>query len=470
MKMYIAGEWVDGSKKVSVINPYDGTEVDAVPRGSTTDVDAAVASAVRGAEVMADMPAHKRYAILMKVVDLMQERFEDLARTITLEEGKVISESRVEVNRAIQTMLGSAEEGKRIHGETVPLDAAPSWTGQFGFTMRVPCGVVAAITPFNFPLNLVAHKVGPALAAGNSIVIKPASDTPLSSLKLVEILLEAGIPPEAVQCVTGPGGEIGDALSSDPRVRKISFTGSKEIGEHICRTAGLKKVTMELGSNSPMIVMPDADIEKVVKATVATGYVNAGQSCISTQRILADGKVYGDFIDALKDNVEAITVGDPIREDIGMGPLVRESDAIRVGEWVDQAVAGGARVVTGGEREGSIYAPTVLADVKPEMRVSCDELFGPAVAITRVSDIDEAIELANDTEYGLSAGIFTQDIDLAMKFAQKVQSGNLNINWGAQWRADLMPYGGLKFSGMGKEGPRYAIEEMTELKMVIFHL
>ncbi len=470
MKMYIAGEWVDGSKKVSVINPYDGSEVDAVPRGSTTDVDAAVASAVRGAEVMADMPAHKRYAILMKVVDLMQERFEDLARTITLEEGKVISESRVEVNRAIQTMLGSAEEGKRIHGETVPLDAAPSWTGQFGFTMRVPCGVVAAITPFNFPLNLVAHKVGPALAAGNSIVIKPASDTPLSSLKLVEILLEAGIPPEAVQCVTGPGGEIGDALSSDPRVRKISFTGSKEIGEHICRTAGLKKVTMELGSNSPMIVMPDADVEKVVKATVATGYVNAGQSCISTQRILADGKVYGDFIDALKDNVEAITVGDPIREDIGMGPLVRESDAIRVGEWVDQAVAGGARVVTGGEREGSIYAPTVLADVKPEMRVSCDELFGPAVAITRVSDIDEAIELANDTEYGLSAGIFTQDIDLAMKFAQKVQSGNLNINWGSQWRADLMPYGGLKFSGMGKEGPRYAIEEMTELKMVIFHL
>ncbi len=470
MKMYIAGEWVDGSKKVSVINPYDGTEVDAVPRGSTTDVDAAVASAVRGAEVMADMPAHKRYAILMKVVDLMQERFEDLARTITLEEGKVISESRVEVNRAIQTMLGSAEEGKRIHGETVPLDAAPSWTGQFGFTMRVPCGVVAAITPFNFPLNLVAHKVGPALAAGNSIVIKPASDTPLSSLKLVEILLEAGIPPEAVQCVTGPGGEIGDALSSDPRVRKISFTGSKEIGEHICRTAGLKKVTMELGSNSPMIVMPDADVEKVVKATVATGYVNAGQSCISTQRILADGKVYGDFIDALKDNVEAITVGDPIREDIGMGPLVREADAIRVGEWVDQAVAGGARVVTGGEREGSIYAPTVLADVKPEMRVSCDELFGPAVAITRVSDIDEAIELANDTEYGLSAGIFTQDIDLAMKFAQKVQSGNLNINWGSQWRADLMPYGGLKFSGMGKEGPRYAIEEMTELKMVIFHL
>ena len=470
MRMYIAGEWVDRSEKVSVMNPYDGSEVDTVPKGSTADVDAAIASAVRGTEVMATMPAHKRYEILMKAVGLMQDRFEDLARTITLEEGKVIAESRVEVNRAIQTMIESAEEGKRIHGETVPLDAAPSWTGQFGFTLRVPCGVVAAITPFNFPLNLVVHKVGPALAAGNSIVIKPASDTPLSSLKLVEVLLEAGIPPEAVQCVTGPGGEIGDALCSDPRVRKISFTGSKEIGEHICRTAGIKKVTMELGSNSPMIVMPDADVEKVVKATVATGYVNAGQSCISTQRILADGEIYGDFIDALKDDVEAITVGDPISEGVGMGPLVRESDAIRVGEWVDQAVAGGARIVTGGERKGSIYAPTVLADVKPEMRVSYDELFGPAVAVTRVSDIDEAIDLANDTEYGLSAGIFTQNVDWAMKFAQKVQSGNLNINWGAQWRADLMPYGGLKFSGMGKEGPRYAIEEMTELKMVIFHL
>jgi glyceraldehyde-3-phosphate dehydrogenase (NADP+) len=329
--------------------------------------------------------------------------------------------------------------------------------------------VVVAISPFNFPLNLVAHKVGPALAAGNAVIMKPATDTPLSALKLAEILLEAGFPPEAVQCLTGSGSEVGDALCRDSRVRKITFTGSQQVGEHICHIAGIKKVTMELGSNSPLIVMDDADMEKVVKATVATGFANAGQVCISTQRVLADRRIYGDFLDRLKPAVEAITIGNQMDEKTRMGPMIREKDAERVQEWIREAVGQGAKVVTGGNRQGALHAPTVVADVSPKMRISCEELFGPAVAVTKVSDIDEAIRVANDSIYGLSAAIFTQNIDRALKFAREVQSGNLHINWGPQWRADLMPYGGVKESGMGKEGPKYAVEEMTELKMVVIH-
>ena len=411
MKMYIGGEWVDRDQKSPVTNPYDNSVIDTVPRAGVEDVDAAIASAVRGAKAMANVPAYDRFLMLRRAADLLEERTEEFARTITLEEGKIIAEGRTEVGRAIQTISLSGEEAKRLYGETVPLDAAPGWTGQMGFTIRVPCGVVAAISPFNFPLNLVCHKVGPALAAGNAVVIKPASDTPLSALKLTEVLLEAGVPQEAVQCITGPDGLIGDSLVADPRVRKITFTGSRDVGEHICKVAGLKKVTMELGSNSPLIVMPDADIDKVVNATITSGYANAGQVCISAQRIITSQEVYADYLDALTEGVEAISTGDPLDETVRMGPMIREQDADRVDEWIREAVSGGARTVTGGERTGTMYAPTVVADVKPEMRVSCEELFGPAVAVTPFSDIDEAIAMANDSNYGLSAGIFTQNVD-----------------------------------------------------------
>ena len=470
VRMYIGGEWVDRDEKIQVTNPYDGTVINTVPRAGIEDVDAAVASAERGAAVMAALPAYKRYEMLHRAVDLMVERAEDLARTITKEEGKIIVEARGEVDRAVQTITLSGEEAKRLYGETIPLDGAANWTGQLGFTLRVPCGVVAAISPFNFPLNLVCHKVGPALAAGNSVIIKPASDTPLSALMLTEVLLDAGVPPEAVQCITGPGGSIGDALVGDPRVRKVTFTGSKEVGEHICKTAGLKKVTMELGSNSPLIVMPDADMEKVVAGTVASGFSNAGQVCISAQRVIANREIYADFLDALTEGVEAINTGNPLDDTVKMGPMVRPQDAVRVNEWIREAVGTGARTLVGGDYDGTMHAPTIVADVKPEMRISGEELFGPAVAVTPFSDIDEAIAMANDTNFGLSAAIFTQNIDWAMKFAREVHSGNLQINAGPQWRADLMPYGGLKDSGMGKEGPKYAVEEMTELKMVILHL
>ena len=469
MRMYIGGEWVDRDDKVEVLNPYDGSVIDTVPSAGVEDVDLAVASAERGAREMARLTAYDRFAILRRAADILNERREELGRLITMEEGKVIVEGRTEVDRAVQTISLSGEEAKRLYGETVPFDAAPSYTGQMGFTLRVPCGVVAAISPFNFPLNLVCHKVGPALAAGNSVVIKPASDTPLSALKLTEVLLEAGAPPEAVQCVTGPGGRVGDALVADPRVRKVTFTGSREVGEHICRTAGLKKVTMELGSNSPLIVMPDADIGKVVAATVTSGFANAGQVCISAQRIIANRSVYADYLDALRDGVESIATGDPLSEDVAMGPMVKQGEAERVNAWLSEAVGAGARVVTGGGYMGAMHEPTVLADVSREMRVSCDELFGPAVVVTPFSDIDEAIAMANDSDYGLSAGIFTQNIDWAMRFAREVDSGNLHVNSGPGWRADLMPYGGLKYSGMGKEGPRYAVLEMTELKTVVIH-
>ncbi len=469
MKMHVGGQWIGKEDEIEVLNPFDGSVVDTVPRAGAGDVTEAIETAVRGAEIMRRMPAFERYELLHKAADLMTERLDDLGRTITLEEGKILPEGMGEAARAQETITLSAEEAKRLTGETLDLGAASNGAGKFGFTLRVPCGVVAAITPFNFPLNLVCHKVGPALAAGNAVLLKPASDTPLSGVKLVEIMLDAGFPPEAVSVVTGSGAAIGDAIASDERVRKISFTGSRDVGEHICRTAGLKRVTMELGSNSPVVVMDDADLDKVAEGVTSSGFANAGQVCISAQRILVEGTVYGDFIDALTPKVEGLSTGDPLKDGTTMGPMIRESDAERVEGWISDAVSGGARLVTGGGREGTLHQPTILADVSPAMRVSCDEIFGPAVALTRVDDIDAAIAMANDTNYGLSASIFTQDIDRALKYAQQVESGNIHINWGTQWRADLMPYGGVKESGMGKEGPKYTIQEMTETKMVVIH-
>lgn len=470
MRMFLCGEWQNRPETIPVTNPFNGAVIDTVPRGVAADVDSALATLVDGARVMRAMPAYDRSRILRKAALLMQEREAELGRIVSSEEGKILAEGVLEANRARETIDISADEARRLSSDVIPLDAAPGARGKFGFTLRIPCGIVAAITPFNFPLNLVAHKVGPAIAAGNAVIIKPASDTPLSALRLVEILLEAGLPPQAIACLTGGGNEIGTALCTDRRIRKISFTGSFEVGEAICKMAGVKRVTMELGSNSPVIIMDDADLDTAAALVAVSGFANAGQVCISAQRILTSSGVYGDFLDALKPRVEALSTGDQLAEGTKMGPMIRERDAIRVETWIREAVGGGARLVTGGKRHGTIHEPTILADVAPSMRVSCDELFGPAVAVTRTGDIDEAIRLANSTNYGLSASIFTRDIERAMRFAREVDSGNLHVNWGTQWRADLMPYGGLKDSGLGKEGPHYAIREMSEEKMVVFHL
>lgn len=469
MRYFVSGEWRETGETIPVVNPFSGERIDTVPKGSAAEIDRAIGTLVAGAQKMRALPALERSQILRRAAKLMQEREADLAHTISSEEGKILAEGKLEASRAREVIEVSAEEARRVVGEMVPLDAAPGGQNKLGFTLRVPCGVVAAITPFNFPLNLVCHKVGPAIAAGNAVIIKPASDTPLSALKFVEILLEAGLPPEAIACVTGSGGELGKAICTDKRVRKITFTGSYPIGEEICRMAGVKRVTMELGSNCPVIIMADADIDKTAAAITATGYANAGQTCISAQRILTAGKITGDFLDALKSRVSKLTCGNQLAEGTQVGPMVREADAVRVQSWIDEAVSQGAKVITGGKRHGALVEPTILAQVAPDMKVSREELFGPAVAVTAFESIEEAIALANDSQFGLAAGIFTQNIDHAMKFAREVESGNLHINWSSQWRADLMPYGGLKDSGIGKEGPRYAIREMTEEKMVVIH-
>ena len=469
MKFYLAGQWQDRDEQISVTNPDNGEVVDTVPSASDADVETAIQSATSAKASMAQLTGYQRFEILRRASELVLQRKTELAETISREEGKAIRESLYEVERAANTLELSAEEARRISGELLPLDGGPGVQNKLGFTLRIPCGVVAAITPFNFPLNLVCHKVGPAIAAGNSVILKPASDTPLVALKLVEILLQAGLPENGINCLTGRGSVVGNAICSDARIRKISFTGSREVGQAITQIAGLKRVTMELGSNCPLVVMPDADLEKVAKITAIHGYSNAGQVCISAQRVIVADEKYDEFAECLVPHVESIVSGDPLQQQTEMGPMVRERDARRVHEWVQEATAAGARMPCGGERDGAFMQPTVLLDTDHDMKVVHDELFGPVVALLRATDIDDAIRLANDTRYGLSAGVFTQDIDAAIRFAREIESGSVHINWGPMWRSDAMPYGGLHDSGMGKEGPHYTIREMTESKAVVIH-
>jgi glyceraldehyde-3-phosphate dehydrogenase (NADP+) len=467
--MYLAGEWRAGSAEDEVRNPYSGELVGTVPRASPEDVDRALAAAVDGAAAMRRLSAHERQAVLERAAELTASAVDELARTISGEVGKPVAEARAEASRVPDLIRLSAAEGARMHGETVPVDAAPNAADKLGFTIRQPCGVVVAVTPFNYPALLVGHKLYPALAAGNAVILKPASATPLTALKLTRLLLDAGLPANAIQCLTGPGGEVGTALCSDGRVRKISFTGSTAVGRRIAAVAGVKKLSLELGANCPVAVLPDADVEQAAAAAALGGYVNAGQVCISVQRILVDRGVYGDFLDALVPRVEAIRVGDPSDEETQLSALISESEARRVETTVADAVDAGARLLTGGGRSGAVVEPTVVADVDPGLPLSRNELFGPAVAVTPVAGIDEAVALANDSSYGLGAGVFTSNVMNALRFARDVDCGSIQINWTPLWRADLMPYGGLKGSGVGKEGPRYAIEEMTELKVVVFH-
>lgn len=472
MDMLLAGQWRGAADNVTenVRSPFDGHAVDSVPVATVADAAVALDRAEVGARIQRATPAHERVAILMRAADLADERAEGIAQTISAETGKPISEARGEASRSGSIIRLAAFEGSQLYGSTLPLDANPG-TGleKVGFTLRQPCGIVVAITPFNYPALLVLHKIAPALAAGNAVVLKPARATPLTALKLAECFVDAGLAPESLSVLTGPGSVLGDVLVTDPRVRKVSFTGSTQTGTRLASIAGIKKLSLELGASCPVIVLPDADIELAASAVAAGGYINAGQVCISVQRVIVDQSVEADFLDALVPKVENIVVGDPSHKDTKLGSLISEAEANRVHSAIAEAALAGAKVLTGGDRDGAVVTPTVVAGVDPTSPFSRDELFGPAVAVSSAADIESAIALANDNDYGLGAGLFTSDVSATTRAMRQIDAGNIHINWTPLWRADLMPYGGLKGSGIGKEGVRSAVEEMTEEKTVILH-
>jgi acyl-CoA reductase-like NAD-dependent aldehyde dehydrogenase len=465
-KLFIDGQWVAAGPLMEVKNKYNGQTVASLPTARREDVDAAIAAAQRAAQVMADMPAYKRAEILFKTASLLRERSEDLAKTIAAEAGKALKFARAEVDRAISTFTIASEEAKRLHGETFPLDAVPSGEGYFGFWVRRPVGVIAAISPFNFPLNLVAHKVAPALASGNALVLKPATTTPLAAVKLCQALQDAGLPAGAINLVVGSGGTVGEWLTTDPRVDKITFTGSPDVGRHILSVAGIKKVTLELGNTSPVVIAPDADLDFVAKRCAVGAYYNSGQVCISVQRIYSQKQVYELFSEKFVKATEAMVVGDPLDERVDVGPMIDSKEVDRIESWVREAQASGAKVVTGGKRDGTVYYPTVLTDVKPDMKVIAEETFAPVASVISCDDFEESLRQANDTKFGLQVGVFTKDIDRVLKAIKRLNFGGVIINDTPNFRADHMPYGGNRQSGLGREGVKFAMEEMTNIQMV----
>jgi glyceraldehyde-3-phosphate dehydrogenase (NADP+) len=470
MKMIIGGNWVDKDEKIDVINPYDGKVIDTVPRGTAEDVDKAVAAAQKGYEINRALPVHKRITILKKTADIMQKSYEDLARIIATEGSKTIKEARKEVGRAINTITISAEEARRINGETIPFDSAEGSENRLGYYYRFPIGVIAAITPFNDPLNLVAHKLGPAVAGGNSVVLKPATVTPLSGIKLAECMLEAGLPGEIMSVVTGHGSEIGDALVSDKRVRMISFTGGVEAGERIAQMAGIKKIGMELGSNSPVVVMDDCKLGEAVESCVSGAFWAVGQNCIGVQRIYIHKAVYDEFRDKFTERTNRYKTGYQLDEDTDMGPMITENDAVRTIEWIDEAVSGGANLLTGGTRVGTLVQPATLEKVPAGCKLDCQEIFGPVVCLYPVENLEGAIEKSNSVNYGLHGAIFTQDLNNAFYAITNMDVGGIIVNDSTDYRVDLMPFGGVKNSGLGREGIKFALQEMTEPKVVCFNL
>ncbi len=469
-RLFIDGRWVEGGPHLEVKNKYTGAGVGTLPTARREEVDAAIAAAERAAPIMADLPAYQRGDILTRASALIREQREDLARTIAAEAGKALKYARIEVDRAINTFAIAGEEARRIHGETVPLDAVPAGEGYFGFYLRRPVGVVAAITPFNFPLNLVAHKVAPAIAAGNSLVLKPASTTPLTSVKLCKILTQAGLPAGAINLVVGPGGTVGEWLVSDPRVAKVTFTGSPTVGKHITEIAGIKKVTLELGNTSPVVIAPDADLEFVAKRCAIGAYYNSGQVCLSVQRIYSQQPIYEPFTEQFVKASEAMVVGDPLDEHVDVGPMIDMREAERIEGWVHEAQSGGAKVLTGGKRQGAVYWPTVLTDVQPEMKIVAQEAFAPVASVIACDDFEEALRQADATPYGLQVSVFTRDINRVFQAIRRLNFGGVIINDTPVFRADHMPYGGNRQSGLGREGVRFAIEEMTNIQMVAIRL
>ena len=456
-------------KMLAVINPFTNAEIGAVPRGTTADVAQAVSEAQAGARIMRVMPLHRRAAILSEAARGLRAQAESLAQTITSETGKTIRETRAEVERAAGIFQLAAEETRRLHGETLPFDAFPNGEGRTGYWTREPLGVVGAITPWNVPLALSAHKIAPALGAGNAVVHKPAEQSPLCALELAQILYKSGLPENALRVVTGLGEEAGDALVTHPDVGFVSFTGSREVGMRLPGRAGFKQVALELGGNSPVIITRSANLEEAADAIVRGGFAVAGQLCISVQRVIAHQSVREELARLIVPRVRALRVGDPVDETTDVGTLIDERACDRVAQAVDAARNAGATVRAGGERlRPTVYAPTVLENVSPDAPLALEEAFAPLILLMSYATLNRAIALANATPYGLNAGIYTNDLSEALIAAREIEAGSVMINDVPTFRSDLMPYGGRKQSGLGREGVRFAMEEMTELKVVCF--
>jgi acyl-CoA reductase-like NAD-dependent aldehyde dehydrogenase len=463
------GKWIEEGDRVEVRSPFDGSLVGFVFQGRREHAEAAIAASVKAFGTTRRLPAFERQRVLRRIAENIAERKEEFARTIALEAGKPIRAARTEVDRAVFTFNVAAEESTRIYGEYLPLDWQEYTAGRWGIVRRFPLGPIAGITPFNFPLNLVAHKVAPAIAVGCTMVLKPAPQTPLTSMLMADAVQQAGWPDGALN-VLPLSNEDASLLVADDRLKMVSFTGSAAVGWQIKKNAGKKKVVLELGGNAGVIVHSDADLAYAAERCVAGGFVYAGQTCISVQRILVERSVSSKFIELLLAGVNKLISGDPLQESTDLGPLIRESDAIRASAWVDEAVRGGARLLCGGKRSGSIFEPTVLTGTRPDMKVNCQEIFAPVVTVESYDKFEDAVRELNNSAYGLQAGIFTKDAKLMFNAYEELEVGGLVAGDVPSFRIDHMPYGGIKESGLGREGLRYAIEEMTEPKLLVMNL
>lgn len=466
-KLLAAGEWQETGEWDEVKSPYDGSVVGRVAQADEALAERAIEAAHRAFEET-DFPQHARAAVLDRASHLVAERRDELAATIAAEAGKPLKTATLEAERCVSTLAFSAVEARKLTGATVPMDAAAAGVGKLGVMLRVPYGVVGAISPFNFPLNLVAHKLGPAIAAGNAVVLKPAGQTPISALKLAEILVEAGLPDGWLSVIPGPGSKVGNMIVEHPLTRAITFTGSAPVGWGIRSKVPHKKVNLELGSNAPLIVNDDGDWEAAADKAQLHAFSHAGQSCISIQRILVHEALADRFTERLVGNVEKLTVGDPLDAKTDVGPLITPGDRDRVKEWIEEAVAGGAELLTGGELvdEGRCLAPTLLKSPPKGTKVWCEEIFGPVATIDTFADFEQALELANDSKFGLQAGVYTRDIGRGLEAGRTLEFGGVLINEVPTFRADQQPYGGVKDSGNTREGPAYAVIELTEERFV----
>jgi len=467
-RLLIDGEWVETGDWLEVRSPYSGEVVGRVAKAGADEARRAIDAAERA--MRNPLPAHRRAEILVRVAGALGRRHEEAAQIVCAEAGKPLKAARVEAARAMSTYTFAATEARTLAGDVVPMDASQAGEGKLAFTLRRPIGVVAAISPFNFPLNLVAHKIAPALAAGCAVVLKPASQTPFAALLLAELEAEAGLPPGWLNVVVGPSSAIGDVLVEDERVAAITFTGSGDVGWRLRERAPRKRVSLELGNATPVIVEADADVEEAATKLAANAFSFAGQSCISVQRIYVQRAVYDGFVERFVSKVGDLTVGDPADEETDVGPVIDADARERILAWIDEARSRGAEVLIGGDAEEGLIRPTVIAGAPPDVKVSCEEIFGPVCTVTPYETLDDALALANGTRYGLQAGIFTADVRTALRASRELEFGGVTVNEAPTFRADQMPYGGVKDSGNTREGPAYAVRELTEERVVVLQL